>query len=327
MGAFDDVLGRVSCPACGSRYDRGGFQTKLFEPDDHERPGGTFEIGGAPIRVHLSVEHFEERAGREGWDDDWIALAPWQRGTPLVIIAEDQAFYCSCAAFVVPELRFELDAEGDHTNVRLVGIEAELLSREDTLAGVHFSELIPPGLVPIAERSQWAKTLKDGTPEERRRILAAKYREHAILPLVSAPRTPSAGGSDFLSAPMRCRACGDRRTRFCHTSLFQDPEAPSYAEWVAGEVIPVPIPTGSTRLYHAKRPVLLGERFGVLEASCHRFCACGAGPVVPLLWFAAGPESVTLIEMEALDHVDDETLSRVSFVHVEHLSSPRRSSP
>ncbi|MDI3290509.1 hypothetical protein [Polyangium sp. 15x6] len=323
MGAFDDVLGMVSCPACGARHDR-GLQTTLFEPDYHDRPGGTFEIGGAPIRVHLSVEHFEERAGREGWDDDWIALAPWLRDMPLVVIAEDQAFYCSCAAFVVPELHFDLCADGDHTDVRLVGVEAELLSREDALVGVHFSELIPPELVPLAERSQWAKALKDGTHEERRRILAAAYREHAFLPLVSAPRTPSPVGSDFLSAPMRCRACGDRRTRFCHTSLFQDPEAPSYAEWVAGEAIPVPIPPGSTRLYHAKRPLVLGERFGVLEASYSWFCACGAGPVIPLLWFAAGPESVTLTEMEALDHVDDETLSRVSFVHFEHLSSLAR---
>ncbi|MDC0743999.1 hypothetical protein [Polyangium mundeleinium] len=92
-------------------------------------------------------------------------------------------------------------------------------------------------------------------------------------------------------------------------------------------MIPVPIPPGSTRLYHAKRPVVLGERFSVLEASYPRFCACGAGPVVPLLWFAAGRGSATLIEMEALDHLDDETLARVAFVHVEHLSSLRRGSP
>jgi len=177
MGAFDDVLGMVSCPACSARYAR-SLQTKLFEPDYHDRPGGTFEIGGPPVRVHLSVEHFEERAGREGWDDDWIALAPWQRGTPLVVIAEDEAFYCSCAAFVVPELRFDLCADGDHTDVRLVAIESELLSRS----------------------------------------------------------------SGFIS--------------------------PSW-----------------------------------------------------LLWFASGRGSVTLIEMEALVHVDDETLSRVSFVHFEHQSS------
>ncbi|TKC98107.1 hypothetical protein [Polyangium fumosum] len=323
MGAFDEVLAKVSCPACGAQHDR-GFQTKLFEPDYDERPGGTFEIGGAPIRAHLSVEHFEKRAGREGWDDDWIALAPWQRGTPLVALLEDQSFYCSCAAFVAPELRFDLCADGDHADVRLIGVEAELLSREDALVGVHFSELIPPGLVPLSEHAQGSKALKDGTPEERRRILAAAYREHAFLPLVSTPRTPSPGGSDFLSAPMRCRACGDRRTRFCHTSLFQDLEAPSYAESVAGEEIPVPIPPGSTHLYHAKRPVVLGERFGVLEASHPWFCACGAGPILPLLWFIAGRGSATIIEMEALDHLDDETLARVHFVHVEHVSPLRR---